>query len=70
MLGAFLREHLFSVSASHEINSLIFGNVQEADGHYVCFTETLLPLFFPPSLKTVVTIELNIFKFGFINERV
>lgn len=70
VLGAFLCEHLFSVSASHEINSLIFGNVQEADGHHVCFTETLLLLFFSPSLKTVVAVELNIFKFGFINETV
>lgn len=34
VLGAFLCEHLFSMSASHEINSLIFGNVQEADGHH------------------------------------
>lgn len=70
-LGAFLCEHLFSVSASHEINSLIFGNVQEADGHHVCFTETYLLLFFPlPLPLTVTAVELNIFKFDFLNETV
>lgn len=36
------REHLFSVSVSHEISSLICGNVQKADGHQVCFIVILL----------------------------
>lgn len=58
---ACLCEHLFLVSASHEINSLFFGNVQEADGHHVCFMETLLLLFFP-SLKPITALELNMFK--------
>lgn len=46
VLPAFLCEHLFPVPASHEINSLIFGNVQEADGRHNCFHDLVVIFFF------------------------